>query len=471
MNRSSFAAIATLLVACSGSSSSNDDVTDGATTDGTSNSDSSTTDGGGSDSTASETTTDASSDVATDAPSDGGGCGSVVFPDGHAAERTACKFAKGAKVEATLGFTPAMRKAMPITHVIIVIQENRSFDHYFGTLAKHGQPDADGWPAGYGIPDSAKKDVAPFHRTQTCQATDTPHAWGPAHDDWNGGKMDGFVVSADNASSDGHYVMGSYEATELPFYNFIANTYAISDRYFASVIGPTWPNRLYMYAATSDGVMNTGGTPMSGQPSIFDALDAAKVKWGVYTDGGPRQDSMGWTKSHAGLDNFATFLSKLADGTLPPVAFVDPAGASQDEHPPNDVQKGEAWSRRIYEGAIKSPLWKELVIFHTYDEFGGFADHVPPPKACLAAPDQTSFDRLGFRVPLLAISPWVKPHHVSHVVHSHTSITRFIELLHDLPALTGRDANSDAMLDLFDFGCAALTSPKDAPVAGTGGCP
>jgi phospholipase C len=179
---------------------------------------------------------------------------------------------------------------------------------------------------------------------------------------------------------------------------------------------------------------------------------------------------MGWTKAHVGVDTFGVFLAKLADGTLPPVSFVDPSGASQDEHPPNDVQKGEAWSRRIYAAAIKSPLWEKLVVFHTYDEYGGFPDHVPPPKACLAAADQTDFDRLGFRVPLIAISPWAKPHHVSHVTHSHTSITRFIELLHNLPALTGRDANSDALLDMFDFGCMAPDA-KAAPAAGTGGCP
>jgi phospholipase C len=462
------------LLACSGSSGSNDDLDGGAGDDASSDS-SAKVDGGGGD-----THADAGSDGggdggkdATDATTDAGGCGSVVLPDGHGADRTACKFAKGATVEATLGITPAMRKSIPITHVVVVMQENRSFDHYFGTLSKHGQPDAEGWPAGYALPDDAGKMVPTFHRTQTCQATDTPHAWTPAHADWNGGKMDGFVKQADDGTSDGHYVMGSYEATELPFYYFLANTYAISDRYFASVIGPTWPNRLYLYAATSDGVMNTGGTPMSSTvPTLFDALDKAKVKWGVYTDGGPRQGCIeGWTKDTPGVANFSTFLSQLADGTLPPVSFVDPSGATQDEHPPNDIQKGEAWSRRIYQAAIKSPLWNKLVVFHTYDEFGGFPDHVPPPKACLAAADQTAFDRLGFRVPLIAVSPWAKPHHVSHVTHSHTSITRFIELLHDLPALTGRDANSDALLDLFDFGCAALTSPKDAPVAGTGGCP
>jgi len=126
--------------------------------------------------------------------------------------------------------------------------------------------------------------------------------------------------------------------------------------------------------------------------------------------------------------------------------------------------------RSIYEAAIASPLWMKLAIVFTYDESGGVFDHVPPPKACIPSPDQTGFDRLGVRVPTMVISPWARPHHVSHVVHDHTSILRFVELLHDLPALTARDANADALLDMFDFNCPTLQQPPTAPAAGTGTC-
>ena len=153
--------------------------------------------------------------------------------------------------------------------------------------------------------------------------------------------------------------------------------------------------------------------------------------------------------------------------------FVDGIPKVQDEHPTADVQVGEAWTRSIYTHAIKSPLWSSTAIIWTYDEPGGYADHVPPPgPACVARPipkDQP-FDELGARVPFAVISPYARPHYVSHVVHEHTAITRFIEAIFDVPALTARDANSSALLDMFDFGCPSLTTAPPGPAAGTGAC-
>jgi phosphoesterase family protein len=184
---------------------------------------------------------------------------------------------------------------------------------------------------------------------------------------------------------------------------------------------------------------------------------------------------LNWTSSHAGAHKFADFKMALANGTLPQVAFVDGIDNVEDEHPTGDVQYGEAWTRDIYQTAIASPLWPGLAILWTYDEAGGFADHVPPPnKACVARPavakDQ-EFVELGTRVPMAVISPYARPHYVSHVTEEHTAITRFIELVFGLPALTARDANSTALLDMFDFGCAPLLlKPPTAPAAGKGGC-
>jgi hypothetical protein len=161
----------------------------------------------------------------------------------------------------------------------------------------------------------------------------------------------------------------------------------------------------------------------------------------------------------------------LDDGTLPHVAFVDGIDNVEDEHPTADVQRGEAWTRNIYEHAIASPVWRDLAIVWTYDEAGGFFDHVPPPESlCIARPGDEHFSQAGVRVPLAVISPWARPHYVSHVVQEHTAITRFIETVFDLPALTARDANSDALLDLFDFTKPALLNAPTAPPAGTGGC-
>src|SRR5262249_54442168 len=161
---------------------------------------------------------------------------------------------------------------------------------------------------------------------------------------------------------------------------------------------------------------------------------------------------------------------QLAAGTAPSVVFVDAREGTADEHPPADVQVGEAWTHRLYTALTASPLWSSTVLLFTYDEAGGFFDHVPPPDdACLARPADNLFPELRTRVPLIAVSPWARRHFVSHARKEHTSITRLIEAVFDLPALTARDANSDALLDMFDFGCAP--APLAAPPApGAGGC-
>ncbi|MGZ3420934.1 MAG: alkaline phosphatase family protein, partial [Polyangiales bacterium] len=214
-------------------------------------------------------------------------CPTPPIADPKVKDRAACTFAKGAKVADTLGITKEDRAAIPLTHLVIVMNENRSFDHYFGKLSTEGQPDAEGFPSTYSCKDSAGKVVKPFHLTSTCLERDPPHGWDPYHAKWDNGKDDGFITASDVSGSNGHYAMGYYTAADLPFYNFLAKTWAISDRYFASVIGPTWPNRDYLYAATSDGVTNTSERVITVR-TIFDALTTAKVSWGIYGDGGSR---------------------------------------------------------------------------------------------------------------------------------------------------------------------------------------
>jgi phospholipase C len=289
----------------------------------------------------------------------------------------------------------------------------------------------------------------------------------------NDGLMDGFVTSAAaSTNTDGHFVMGYYDESDLPFYYWLANTFALDDRHFPSVRSGTFPNRDFLLLGTSDGVRATGdGFPQPSTPTIFDSLDRAGVSWGVYSDGGLLSESLNWDYSHKNTGHFSDFIRALDGDGLPSVVFVDGIDNVEDEHPTADVQVGEAWTRNIYQHAIASRYWGELAIVWTYDEAGGFFDHVPPPEAlCLARPQDTMFRQAGVRVPLAVISPWARPHFVSHVVQDHTAITRFIETVFGLPALTARDANSDALLDLFDFHHAALMHPPAAPPSGTGGC-
>jgi hypothetical protein len=263
----------------------------------------------------------------------------------------------------------------------------------------------------------------------------------------------------------------------VPFYYWLANTFAMNDRHFPSVRSGTWPNRSFLLLGTSDGVVCTfcGKNPKPTTPTIFDSLDHAGVTWGAFSDSDPFDGTLAWDRKHRGVHSFAEFQRALKDGSLPAVAFLDGVGWVEDEHPTADVQVGENWTRLVYEAAVASPLWPSLAIVWTYDEAGGFADHVPPPEhACVARPgnpDDDPFFELGVRVPLGVISPYARPHFVSHVVQDHTSITRLIEAVFDLGALTARDANSTALLDMFDFDSApALLHPPTAPPAGSGGC-
>ena len=402
-------------------------------------------------------------------------CASTPDADALAAKREACSFAAGAKVVDTLGLDDAKRKAIPLKHVIVIMKENRSFDHLFGQLSVSGQPAVEPTPDGFSNPGIDGAPVARFHQTNSCFHADPGHQWDEMHMQSNGGKMDGFVKSAaktasDPSGKDGRFVMGYYDATDLPFYYFLANTYSIADHYFPSILSGTWPNRDFLLYATNDGVKFTGDGFPKG-PSIMDEMTAAGVTWMAYSDGAPFEFTTGWLPGHAGSAKMADFMASLADGTLPAVSFVDARADVEDEHPPGDVQLGEAWTRTVYQALTQSPLWSSTALVLTYDEAGGFHDHVPPPtNGCVPTPADAASTELGIRVPLIMISPWARPHYVSKSRHEHTSITRLIEAVFDLPAINARDANSDALLDMFDFGCTPSQPLPAAPDAGSGAC-
>ncbi len=407
-----------------------------------------------------------------------GAAGSTALPPADPSfqiAREACTFSGGAKVEETLGLTAAQRVGIPIKHVVVLMKENRSFDHVLGKLHEQGQPGTEPIPAEFQNPTSSAKNkfVAPFHAPTTCWSQDPGHQWASMFLNVNDGLMDGFITNAKlSTTSDGNFVMSYYEQTDLPFYYWLASTFALNDRHFPSVRSGTFPNRDYLMLGTSDGVTSTGdGYPKPETPTIFDALDKAGVTWGVYSDGGLLSESLNWDYRHKNTGHLADFLAALDGATLPQVTFVDGIDSVEDEHPTGDMQYGEAWTRNIYEHARASRYWSNMALIWTYDESGGFFDHVPPPEnLCVARPQDAAFHQAGVRVPLVVISPWARPHYVSHMVEDHTAITRFIETLFNLPALTARDANSSALLEMFDFGAPSLESPPPAPAVGRDGC-
>lgn len=406
----------------------------------------------------------------------GSACVSVPRTDPLLPERQACAFKAGDHASTTLALSSAERAKIPIQHIVVMMKENRSFDHVLGGL-KALQPEADVADTTFANSDAKDASVTFFHLSTTCVGYDPDHQWDAMHKQVADGGMSGFVQSAAaSTGGDGSFVMGHYEQADLPFDYFLASTYSLADRYFPSVRSGTFPNRDYLLLGTSDGVTSTQYLtwPSPSLPTIFDELNAAKVTWAVYGDDHPLEETLDnpvhdWSKLNTWYP-VSKLLVDFAKDTLPSVVFVDGTENAQDEHPTADLQIGEAWTKQIYDAAIASKAWNSTVLFLTYDEAGGFADHVRPSnQACVARPQDSQFFELGTRVPLIAISPWARRHFVSHVQKEHTSITRFIESVFDLPALTARDANSDGLLDMFDFDCPPAPIPS-APAAGVKGC-
>jgi phospholipase C len=403
-------------------------------------------------------------------------CSPASIPERFQQERAACTFRQGASATTTLGVDRATALTIPIRHVIIIMKENRTFDHVLGKLHEQGQPATLPVPAGFGNVDDAGAFVSPFRATTTCIPHDPPHQWDDMHASVNGGQMDGFVsAAARSTGTDGHFTMSYYTQADLPFYYWLAGTWALNDNHFASLRTGTNPNRYFLMFGTNAGVRSTDeGMPAASTPSLFGLLEHAGYTWGSYGSGSPLSGALGWNHDSPHCYCLRDLLDQLDSGTLPNVVFVDGRESIQDDHPDADLQTGEAWLQRIYLHAINSPQWPRMALFWTYDEGGGFADHVPPPNAACApglSPGDDAFVELGPRVPFVLISPYAKPHYVSHTVQDHTAMTRFIETVFDLPALSARDANSTALLDMFDFSCAPpMLLPPRPPAPGTGGC-
>ena len=376
-------------------------------------------------------------------------------------------------------------KLTDIEHVVIIIQENRSFDHYFGSYRgvrgfsdqslAFQQPD----PANNTNPPIGK--LLPFRLdTSTTNAActhDITHAWLPQHQSWNKGAMDGFVTSrwAIN-SNDAVLTMGYYTRADLPFYYAVADAFTICDNYFCSVMGPTDPNRLYTMAASIDPDGKNGGPLLQtlvGNRSSFaghltyttmpEQLQARGISWKVYS--APDAGSLGGVVSDNVLSYFKNFqdpasvlqqhafgpqfpgdlstgfLADVASGNLPQVSWLIAPLVTSD-HPPAPPLFGEATLSLIITALANSGLWAKTVLFATYDENGGFFDHVAPVTAPLGTPgeyvtvpvDPTVAGPpplgpigLGFRVPMLIISPFSRGGFVSSDLFDHTSVLRFLE--------------------------------------------
>jgi phospholipase C len=358
-----------------------------------------------------------------------------------------------------------------LQHIVVLMQENRSFDSYFGQLHDEGQRRSDREPT-RGNPDPTNPNgpnIKPFHATDLCTVADLNHEWTGTHLEYDGGRMDGFTVqNVDPKDPTGSRTMGYFDQSDLPFYYSLANTFGVGDRNFASVLGPTYPNRFYEMTGTSFGHIRNDFPPAGGytQPTIFGRLQAAGISWKVYYALVPTASFFADVQAHP--DHLAPIAQYYADakaGTLPQVAFVEPryigdVTQEADEHPPSNPQVGQQFTSTIVNALMASPNWSSSAFILTYDEHGGYYDHVAPPRA--PKPDDippmlkpgdinVGFDRFGIRVPFVMVSPFSRPHFVSHDVQDHTSILKLIETRFGLQPLTQRDAHADNLLDYFDF--------------------
>jgi len=456
-----------------------------------------------------------------------------------------------------------------VNHIIVLAQENRSFDNYFGAMlqywALNGYPPQpfNGLPQFNNPPGIAPTNpgcdplfpydpnavppqlndcmfttnspaVSSYHYLTMCVENPSP-SWNESHTDWNltnpvdpNPTMDGFVHTAAHDARnivppfidvDGIRAMGHYEGTDLNYYYFMASNFATSDMWFSPTMSRTQPNRMFMLAGTSQGHAYPLGptSTLLTAPIIFQSLQNAGITWKIYV----HPDASGCTTASclykmSYIQNFTygqtilnsfpqnivsttQFVTDAQNGTLPQFAFIEPASSvGLDEHPADtdplpgqpaccSVQAGADYVKSLIDPVMSGPNWKDSVFILTYDEFGGFYDHVPPQPAvspdgippsdllpgdiCTVVTGPTcDFTYTGYRVPLIVISPFAKKNFVSHSVADTTAILKLVETRFNLPALTARDAAQiDMSTEFFDFVNAPWLTPPTVPAQNRGG--
>ena len=326
----------------------------------------------------------------------------------------------------------------PLNHIVICAQENRSFDHYYGFAPWVGSY---GVPTGYTQPNGSGGTVAPYHFT-SLSTPDVPHSWSAMHSEYDGGKMDGFYTVG------GINTMGYYTAQDLPYYYSLIQNYTLCANYFCSVLGPTYPNRLYLMSGTSGGLTDNNLTK-PGQlnyPMILDLLDAHGITWKIYNvnyesiqsgySDNVAQFFASWQSDPRVLASKQDYLDDLSAGTLPQVSWIIPDDRlGWDEHPPADISVGMNLQQELITALQQSSSWASSVYLLTYDESGGFFDHVAPP--------QLDAYGLGPRVPTWVISPYAKPGHLEPTLYEHSSTLKFIEAAFGLPTLASLNHTFD----------------------------
>ncbi len=352
---------------------------------------------------------------------------------------------------------PAGTDQVPeIEHFVVVMMENHSFDNLLGMLGRGDclPKGPDGRPT-ITMPDGHGNLVSAFHMPSECQTNGVGQNWNLAHHSLvrdNHGFVEGSTGEA----------LGYFHGADLPFTWDLARTFPIADRWFSSLLGQTDPNRRFLLAGTSLGQIGdqlNADLPPNG--TIFDLLNRYGITWKDYYSSIPSVGVwvplLGMPAITSHINKIDAFYADAAQGTLPQFSFVEPDYDHSSEENPQDIQFGDQFLGGIVQAVMAGPQWQKSMLIWTYDEWGGWYDHVRPPAAVppddvlpVLSPNDApgGFDQYGFRVPAGVVSPFALRDFVSHRIYDHTSVLKTLETKWNLPALTRRDANA---LDLFDM--------------------
>jgi len=379
-----------------------------------------------------------------------------------------------------------------INHIVVLMLENRSFDHMLGFLQSE-QPGIDGLQGDETIPEDPTVqppvpvrvsatarylhdlDIDPGHavRNVNIQLFDGPDGPFPTPP-LNRGFVFDYAQQPGNTLQNAHTIMRCFAPDTLPVLTTLAKEFAICDHWFASVPGPTWPNRFFVHAATSDGHVDNQLRAYAMR-TIYNNLHEAGVSWRIYFHDFPQALALARLRTSVlkkGFQLFTDFLADARQARLPGYAFIEPryfdffGKQANDQHPPHDVSLGELLIAEVYEALRNSPLWHQSLLVILSDEHGGLYDHMPPPSAVNpdgkhATDPVFQFDRLGLRVPAILVSPYIPPGTIDHQVYDHTSVLATVKKAFNLPNfLTQRDANAQT----FEQNLSLEAPRRDTPV-------
>ena len=353
----------------------------------------------------------------------------------------------------------------PIKHFLVLMQENHTFDNYFGTY-----PGAEGYPEGTCIPvdpfdKSNTECVEPFHIGDR-PIEDLDHSDSTFNLQYNKGLMNGFVYALNQRNQNGALSMGYYDDRDLPYYWNLVDEYVLFDHFFSSDHGGSFANHMFWVSGQQGGSRVTG-EGYDDIPTIFDRLQESGISWKFYVQNfdpeinyrtahlisGNRASQVIWVpilnmarylddpelSSH--IVDLNEYFTDLENGTLPAVAYIAPAGAS--EHPPGSIRSGQKFVKSLMQALMRSTSWDSSAFLVTYDDWGGWYDHVLPPQV-----DEHGY---GMRVPAFLVSSYAKRGHIDSTVLDFTSIMKFVEENWNIEPLAERDGNANSFMTAFDF--------------------